>query len=49
MSTWLLLQIEFKDIDFEIGNSILLVSLLKDRETIFFNSNKLILINYFLK
>ena len=35
MSTWLLLQIEFKDINFEIDNSILLASLVKDRETIF--------------
>ena len=49
ISTWLLLQIEFKDIDFEIGNSILLVSLLKDRETIFFNSNKLFFNKLFLK
>ena len=49
ISTWLLLQIEFKDIDFEIGNSILLVSLLKDRETIFFNSNNLFFNKLFLK
>ena len=28
---WLLLQIEFKDTDFALDNSILLVSLLKDK------------------